>query len=561
MPLPPAKVDRRDFLELGLTGAALLASCSSGSTGLDSNGPDSGTAKDVQHELDASAPPEAGPSDGSSLDVSSDSGPTFEDAGVEDFGVEDASTSARRPNLVFVFADQLSFDMIGAEGNSQILTPAIDELAAAGIRFRHCVSVSPVCTPYRGILMSGQHPLQNGCFTNDIQMLPTNGAGFGDVLRDSGYRMGYVGKWHLYGGYRLRPVPAGPYRYGHDGTFLTNNVQSDFRPQSAFYYTEAGERRYFGEWEPYGQTTQVEEFLDRQTAADPFALFVSLHPPHYHSGGTYLAPAELMSLYDRPSLQLRPNTPDTPENRRDYHGYYALTTMVDQCVRRILDKLQQKGLADDTVVVFTADHGDLLNAHGFTGAKARPEDESARVPLLVRWPRELRARVSDLLVGSLDLMPTILGLMGLAPPRSCQGTDLSQAILDGNDDAQDALPMFMYRPDRNWRGLYTRQHTYAFEHPRDPTATNPFDVLYDRVIDPSQETNLFADPGSVSLKDLLHGRTLELMARFSDELAITHVALTQTCLARPNLPLDDPDATGALKGRPIDLLRAAGIIR
>ncbi|MBI2373648.1 MAG: sulfatase-like hydrolase/transferase [Deltaproteobacteria bacterium] len=541
-------IDRRELLELGLASAAVMAGCKTESDTLDGSGAD----RDPKLEAGTDA------STGRDADETvADSGAPFEDASEPDSG--DPPPPAH-PNLVFIFADQLSFDMIGASGNAQAITPAVDQLAGEGVRFRHCVSIAPVCTPYRGMLLSGQHPLNNGAFTNDIQMLPTAGTGFAEVLRDSGYRMGYVGKWHLYGGYRLRPVPAGPFRYGNDATFLTNNVQSDFRPQSAFYYDERGARRYFGDWEPYGQTAQIEDFLDQQSSAAPFALFVSWHPPHYHTGGSYLAPTDLMALYDRAALRLRPTTPDTPENRRDVHGYYALTTMVDRCLKRVVDKLREKGLERDTIVVFTSDHGDLLNVHGFTGSKARPEDESARVPLIVRWPRTLEARVSDLLMGTLDLMPSILGLMGLDVPATCQGSNLATAILDQNDEAQDALPMFMYRPERSWRGLYTRQYTYACEHPRDPAALNPFDVLYDRVLDPTQEMNLFNDPGSASLKDQLHGRALDLMARYSDDFAVTYEALMQ-CLVRPALPLDDPDATGALRGRPIDLLRDAGIIR
>ena len=98
----------------------------------------------------------------------------------------------KKPNLLFVFSDQQSSDMLGCYGNHQIITPNIDRLAAEGLRFDHCISSSPVCTPYRGMLLSGQHPLYNGAMVNDMQMLPGNGNHFGEVLRDKGYRMGYM---------------------------------------------------------------------------------------------------------------------------------------------------------------------------------------------------------------------------------------------------------------------------------------------------------------------------------------------------------------------------------
>ncbi|MBW2252879.1 MAG: sulfatase-like hydrolase/transferase [Deltaproteobacteria bacterium] len=115
---------------------------------------------------------------------------------------QSASSKAKRPNLVFVFSDQQSQDMLGCYGNHGIKTPHLDRLAAEGLRFNHCISTSPVCTPFRGMLMSGQHPLYCGAMHNDVPLLANNGPYFGHVLRDAGYRMGYVGKWHLLGAVR-----------------------------------------------------------------------------------------------------------------------------------------------------------------------------------------------------------------------------------------------------------------------------------------------------------------------------------------------------------------------
>ncbi|MFV1967176.1 MAG: sulfatase-like hydrolase/transferase [Pirellulaceae bacterium] len=131
--------------------------------------------------------------------------------------------AARKPNLVFVMSEQHSWDMLGCYGNQDVKTPNFDRLAKQGLRFTHCISNSPVCTSYRGILMSGQHPLYCGAMENDLQMLPGNGEYSGEVLRDAGYHTGYDGKWHLYGADRKRPVPPGPFRYGFDHEFLTNN--------------------------------------------------------------------------------------------------------------------------------------------------------------------------------------------------------------------------------------------------------------------------------------------------------------------------------------------------
>jgi arylsulfatase A-like enzyme len=185
-----------------------------------------------------------------------------------------------KPNLLFVFSDQQSSDMLGCYGNAQIKTPNIDRLAKEGIRFIHGVSSSPVCTPFRGMLLSGQHPLFNGCTVNDVQMLPGKGRHFSEVLRDAGYQTGFIGKCHLYGGMRNRPIPKGPLRYGFDHEFFSNNCTLRFGANDAFYWDAKGGKTKFGKWEADGQTDQAIEFIDRHGGKKPFALFVSWHPPH-----------------------------------------------------------------------------------------------------------------------------------------------------------------------------------------------------------------------------------------------------------------------------------------
>jgi|GEM_PF-3224910 len=136
-------------------------------------------------------------------------------------------SAAKQPNLLFILTDQQSYDMLGCYGNKQLITPNIDKIASEGVRFNYCISSNPVCSPMRAMLLSGHHSLKNGVVSNDIQMLPGNGKYFAEVLRDSGYRTGYIGKWHLYGGDRERPVPPGKFRYGFDDTFQQQNLFGD----------------------------------------------------------------------------------------------------------------------------------------------------------------------------------------------------------------------------------------------------------------------------------------------------------------------------------------------
>lgn len=458
---------------------------------------------------------------------------------------------ARRPNLVFIFSDQQSWDMLGCYGSSQIITPNIDACAAQGVVFNHCVSSQPVCTPYRGMLLSGLHPLHNGAVTNDIQMLAGNGDYFAEVLRDSGYRLGYFGKWHLYGGDRDRPIPAGPYRYGFDGTFLSNNCTLVYDAEHAYYWDENGERRLYGDWEPYAQARQAMQFID-DNADEPFALFLSWHPPHnWGPRYDYQAPEELMRLYDPDAIELRPNCEDSPVARRVYQGHMAMCTSLDRAFGWIMEQLDRLGLTEDTIVVYTSDHGDTLLSHGWPHNKGRPEQESCRVPLILRYPRRLGPRRSDLLVGSLDLMPTLLRLMSLEPPATCHGRDLAAAMLNQDDAAVESVPLFYFPWD--WRGVYTHRHTYAFRVPdgRFPErlrefGLESFDMLYDREADPHEQHNLFGRDEHAATRQHLHEQARAWMERFGDAGMPFHVLMPRI--------LDREAGRGRLRGRPIDLI-------
>ncbi|MCL5270083.1 MAG: sulfatase [bacterium] len=482
--------------------------------------------------------------------------------------------AAKRPNLLFVMSDEHAYDMLGCYGNSQIRTPSIDKCAAEGIRFNYCVSSYPVCTPYRGILLSGLHPLHNAAIINDIQMLSsdvaTGGKGkyFGEVLRDAGYHMGYVGKWHLFGGDRDRGVPNGPYRYGFNEYFLTNNCHVDYRPGKCFYFDENGQKVFFKEWEVYGQTRQALEFLDKAPDDKPFALFVSWHPPHdmgmdretrrfkYRSG----APEEMLPLYDPEKLHYRPGTVDSDWAREYYQGYMAMVSGVDKAFGWLMNKLKEKGLDQNTLVVFTADHGDMLGSHEAPGPKPYPEDYSTRVPFIMRWPARLPAGAdTDLLLGSLDLMPTILGLMDLPVPETCEGKNLTQPILDKRDDAVDSIPLFTLW---GYRGVYTRQYTYTTGVTDAEYMAKHYNRLYDRKNDPHELKNLYGDPVHKELQDRLHVLTLEWMKKLGDE-GWTREQLWSICSDKPQIGahLGGPGETGKLKGegRPVDILKAKGI--
>ncbi len=455
----------------------------------------------------------------------------------------------KQPNLLFIFTDQQSFDMLGCYGNQQIQTPHLDRLASEGVRFEYCISSSPVCTPMRAMLLSGQHPLKNGAFTNDVNMFPGNGTYFAEVLNAHGYQTGYVGKWHVYGGNRNRPIPAGPYRYGFDDAFLSNNCALQFN--KGFYYDQfTGSKINWpvGDWEVDHQTAQAVNFINQSTPDRPWALFVSWHPPHDHDYGTYDAPAELEALYPPETIALRPTMTDSPAIRSDMQGYMAMCTSCDAAVGQLMDQLRENGVEDDTIVVFTSDHGDLHGAHGRPWPKGCPEDESCRVPLIIRYPEKLRPRSSELLVGTLDLMPTLLGLMNISSPSSCDGQNLMPHIFAENDDAVQSVPLFHYNP--SWRGIFTRNFTYSENAGGSGTSVN-FNCLYDRQADPYQSVNRFDDSAWAAQQQQLKDEMQAWLNRFEDPFLPEKTFIELMGFPYPFAAGE----TGMLPARPLDLLK------
>lgn len=437
-----------------------------------------------------------------------------------------AQRRQKRPNLLFVFSDQHSRDLLACNGHAQVKTPNFDAFSRAGLNLDSCFSVAPLCTPMRGSLLSGLHPLHNGAYDNNVRMFDGKGAYFAEVLKRSGYKTAYIGKWHLYGGYWFQPVPAGPCRYGFDDLFLTNNCDLNYEPDNAYYFDHAtGERIRFGEWEQDGQTRQALEFLDRAQPDEPWSLFLSWHPPHNHKTRkpedyhAYNAPKQYLELYDYETVAVREGVEPTEANRRMMHGYMALISSIDDCFGQLLAKLKERGMDENTIVVYTSDHGDMLKfEERDLFVKSRAQSAASLVPFIIRVPGLTRAGArSALPFGTLDIMPTLLSLLGIPPPATCHGRDLSRALLDGDEGAQASVPMVMTSVDE-WRGAATKEWIYAF-NPHEPPnykKSLTYNVLFDRKNDPGCLRNLFGDPQYKAVQEEMHRMALEWMARFDD---------------------------------------------
>lgn len=414
------------------------------------------------------------------------------------------------PNVVFVFADQWRAQSVGYVGDANAHTPRIDRLASESVDFTHAVSGCPVCTPYRGSLMTGQYWLTHGAFMNDV-CLRAESVSMAEAFAAAGYDTAYIGKWHLDGHGRSSYIPR-ERRQGFD-YWKALECTHDYN-NSPYYAGDDDTRLTWDGYDAIAQTRDACEYIRGRDGERPFLLVLSWGPPHdpYHT-----APERFRAMVDPAALRLRPNVPEESvgQAREQLAGYYAHIAALDECVGELLSTLDAAGIAEDTVFVFTSDHGDMLFSQGARN-KQQPYEESIRVPFLLRYPRGLgrAGRKVDTLLNAPDILPTLLGLAGASVPDTVEGQDFSGALRAGRTPEVEAALLMCPAPFGQWtrarggreyRGVRTARHTYC----RD--LNGPW-LLYDNEEDPFQLRNLCNEPEYAAEQerlDALLGRMLE----------------------------------------------------
>ncbi len=423
-------------------------------------------------------------------------------------------------NLLFVFSDQQRAGDLGCEGNGQAITPHLDRMAAEGVRFTNAVSTCPVCTPYRAALLTGRYPLSNGMVINDVR-LPVTETSLAHVLRDAGYVTGYFGKWHLDGPYRGGFTPPGPRRQGFD-TWAAADCCHDY--MQAWYYRDDPEPIWIDGYDADHFTDLTIDFMRDYVRAQTrgpgrpaprgFCAFLSWGPPH----NPYEVMPEAYRVHDPARMALRPNVPPEDEElaRQQYAGYFSHITALDRNLGRLRAALEELGIAEDTLVIFTSDHGDMLRSHGLY-EKQLPYEESIAVPFIACQPGRVPAgQTRDTLLNVPDLMPTLLAHLGVDCPRTVEGADLSFALRGrvGHEPTSafiaNPVPFMPHRMIPEWRGVRTKTHTYA------ETLDGPW-LLFDNVADPYQRRNLADNPTVADTQAALQAELQSWLARLRDQ--------------------------------------------
>lgn len=356
----------------------------------------------------------------------------------------------RPPNLVIVFPDQMRAQAVGFMGCDAAHTPRLDAFAREARAFTQAVSNYPVCSPFRGILMSGAWPWVSGVTGNCVSTEHVRGVElradldcWSDVLARSGYDLCYIGKWHLDAPHRPW-VPTGnnrgslkwnewcppSRRHGFNRWYAYGTYDQHLRPM--YWDTDAPRDgfRHVNQWGPEHEADKAIAYL--RSAQGPFAMVISMNPPHT---GYELVPKRYLKRYrGRPPESLAKGayppvgTPMGDHFRHAMPYYLAAVEGVDEQFGRILDTLRETGHDRDTVVLFCSDHGCCLGAHGLP-AKNNPYEESMRIPCMIRWAGKIAPGRDKGLVDAFDLAPTLLGLLGRPIPRHMAGRNLAPYLL------------------------------------------------------------------------------------------------------------------------------------
>lgn len=423
-----------------------------------------------------------------------------------------AQIGAKPPNVVYVFADQWRADALGYAGDPNVKTPRIDALARESFDFTHAVAGMPVCTPYRGSLMTGRYWHRTGLFVNDVP-LGNDAVSLAQAFAQSGYDTAYIGKWHIDGRGRSAYIPP-ERRQGFD---YWKVLECTHNYNASDYYADGPDKLRWDGYDAIAQTKDACAYIADRESDKPFLLLLSWGPPHnpYET-----APQKYKDLYDPAALTLRPNVPaeKMDKTRQEMAGYYAHCTALDDCVGDLLDTLDAKGIADDTIFVFTSDHGDMVGSQG-EQRKQRPWDESIRVPFLIRRPGAVAPAKTDFPINTPDIMPTLLGLCDLPIPETVDGKDRSSLVRGEETDEPRAALLACITPFGEWtrkqggrefRGVRTPRHTYI------RTLEGPW-LLFDNETDPYQLDNLADKDEHRPLRDELDALLDRKLAEAGDD--------------------------------------------
>ena len=421
----------------------------------------------------------------------------------------------KKPNIIFVFADQLRYQSCGFGGDNSAITPNLDKFANNGINLTQAVSSMPVCSAFRASLLTGKYTTSTGMVINELRM-NTNHKSIAHCLTEAGYSTGYIGKWHLYSNQlgnhedvNNSHIPVGADRLGFDGYWAAYNFHHTY--YGTYYHLNSKKKIFHKKntYEPDAQTDMAIKYINKyKDNKNPFYLTLSYGTPHdpweknnvpkiYYDmfKNKTLGPSKNYSNSLDPYGDNWSNEHKTKKKIAEWmRVYYAMTTNLDWNFGRLISSIEDAGIINNTIIIFTSDHGEMFGAHGRMKKNIFYE-ESIRVPFLIQWRDKLSSGLKlDTLLSTVDIMPTILGLVDVEIPKEVEGTDLS-LVLKGERFEEPLFAFLMntgacaiWEDGHEWRAIRDKKYTYAVY--RGSKDLPRKELFFDNINDPFQLNNL-----------------------------------------------------------------------
>jgi len=433
----------------------------------------------------------------------------------------------KRPNIVFLFSDQQRWDTCGCYGQPLATTPNLDRMSAEGVHFENAFTCQPVCGPARACIQTGKYATEVGCHTNH-RMLPLNEKTIAHHLSEHGYDTAYIGKWHLAScgprdgadDFRTKPVPQ-ERRGGYDYWLASDVLEFTSHSYDGHMFDADGNRREFPR-ERYRVDTQTDwviEYLKTTSGEKPFFLFVSyIEPHHQNDHGHYEGPKGSKETFK--DFVVPGDLVDTEGDWRvEYPDYLGCIHSLDENVGRIRDALQELDLADNTLLIYTSDHGSHFCTRN-SEYKRSCHDGCIRIPLIMNGPGFKGGECPQELTSLIDLPPTIMMTAGVTPPETMRGRSLQRLLSDQAADWPEEV-FLQISESQCGRAIRTQRWKYSVRAPNrsggDPSSdVYVEDFLYDLESDPHEWNNLVSDPNLREIREQLR-KTLKRRMREAGE--------------------------------------------
>ncbi len=458
------------------------------------------------------------------------------------------------PNILIIVSDQHRADAFSHAGDPNVLTPNFDRVAGEGVRMSNCFSAAPICGPFQATLQTGLYYFQHGQYNWNVPV-NQNCRSMADHFHAAGYQTCYIGKCNWAGPDKPGLVPPDQ-RFRWQNWFGHNHGH--------YYYDwpvfdENGERthEFRKQFEPHAQTTRALEWISQNQEAAPWVIQMNWGAPHPETQENWtgteeyrdamielnqelrfnrdptlfqdperrdfqdefpqhltgqLCPDEFLDMYDPDTIRIDETVPEEDQQITRYwlKDYYALISAIDYELGRVLSFLEDSGLSENTLVIYTSDHGDFVGSHGYGRSKAAPHQQVCRVPLLA-WGADLaKGRMHEPLISTVDLLPTILELALLPTDYALPGISQANWFINGNGPRQSDIVMSL----PGWRAICNSSYLFAIQVENEQWCIRH---LIDMKSDPLDQYDLSDDPGYAETLERLQTRLIQRMVMVGDQ--------------------------------------------